>query len=81
MESIVSLTGVTKGYVRGNQRVEVLRNVDFHIDTGEFVVLMGPSGSGKTTLLNLIGGLNRADAGTVHVCRREPERSVVQSFG
>ncbi len=67
MESIVSLTGVTKGYVRGNQRVEVLRNVDFHIDTGEFVVLMGPSGSGKTTLLNLIGGLNRADAGTVHV--------------
>ncbi len=67
MTNIVSLAGVTKGYLRGNQRVDVLRNVDFQIETGEFVVLMGPSGSGKTTLLNLIGGLNRADAGRVIV--------------
>ncbi|HEV2700841.1 MAG TPA: ABC transporter ATP-binding protein [Steroidobacteraceae bacterium] len=67
MTAIVSLVGVTKGYVRGNQRVEVLRNVDFQVQAGEFVVLMGPSGSGKTTLLNLMGGLNKADAGEVIV--------------
>ncbi|HEY6457205.1 MAG TPA: ABC transporter ATP-binding protein [Steroidobacteraceae bacterium] len=67
MTGIVSLHGVTKGYVRGNQRVEVLRDIDFQIETGEFVALMGPSGSGKTTLLNLLGGLNKADAGKVLV--------------
>jgi putative ABC transport system ATP-binding protein len=67
MADIVSLRGVTKGYVRGNQRVEVLRNIDFQIAAGEFVTLMGPSGSGKTTLLNLVGGLNKADSGKVIV--------------
>jgi putative ABC transport system ATP-binding protein len=67
MTDIVSLRGVTKGYMRGSQRVEVLRDIDFQIQSGEFVALMGPSGSGKTTLLNLIGGLNKADAGKVLV--------------
>jgi len=67
MTDIVSLRGVTKGYMRGSQRVEVLRDIDFQIPSGEFVALMGPSGSGKTTLLNLIGGLNKADAGKVLV--------------
>ena len=67
MTGIVSLHGDTKGYLRGSQRVEVLRDIDFQIESGEFVALMGPSGSGKTTLLNLIGGLNKADAGKVIV--------------
>jgi putative ABC transport system ATP-binding protein len=67
MSGIVSLQGVTKGYMRGRQRVEVLRDIDFEVETGEFVALMGPSGSGKTTLLNLIGGLNKADSGKVIV--------------
>lgn len=67
MGSIVSLRGVTKGYVRGSQRVEVLHDLDFDIGAGEFVALMGPSGSGKTTLLNLIGGLSTVDAGNLIV--------------
>ncbi len=67
MDSIVSLRGVTKGYARGSQRIDVLHGLDFRIDAGEFVALMGPSGSGKTTLLNLIGGLSRTDAGKVIV--------------
>ncbi|MGC1457036.1 MAG: ABC transporter ATP-binding protein [Steroidobacteraceae bacterium] len=67
MASLVSLLGVTKGYLRGSQRVAVLHHFGFQVEAGEFVALMGPSGSGKTTLLNLIGGLNRTDAGQVIV--------------
>jgi putative ABC transport system ATP-binding protein len=67
MTSIVSMKGVTKAYVRGKQRVEVLRGIELEVQQGEFLALMGPSGSGKTTLLNLIGGLDRPDRGTITV--------------
>jgi putative ABC transport system ATP-binding protein len=67
MASIVSIKGLTKAYVRGKQRVEVLRGIDLEVEQGEFLALMGPSGSGKTTLLNLIGGLDRPDRGTITV--------------
>jgi putative ABC transport system ATP-binding protein len=67
MTSIVSMKGVGKAYVRGRQRVEVLRGIELEVERGEFLALMGPSGSGKTTLLNLIGGLDRPDRGTITV--------------
>jgi putative ABC transport system ATP-binding protein len=74
MASIVALRGVTKGYVRGHQRVEVLRDVNLEVDAGEFLALMGPSGSGKTTLLNIIGGLDRIDTGSVVVAGEDLAR-------
>ena len=67
MSPIVSLRRVTKSYLRGQERTEVLRHLDVDIATGEFLALMGPSGSGKTTLLNLIGGVDRSDEGEVIV--------------
>jgi putative ABC transport system ATP-binding protein len=67
MASIVSMKGVAKAYMRGKQRVEVLRGIELEVAHGEFLALMGPSGSGKTTLLNLIGGLDRADRGEITV--------------
>jgi putative ABC transport system ATP-binding protein len=67
MTNIVSVRGVAKAYVRGKQRVEVLRGIDLDVAQGEFLALMGPSGSGKTTLLNLIGGLDKADRGEITV--------------
>jgi len=67
MASIVSIKGVVKAYVRGKQRVEVLRGINLEVARGEFLALMGPSGSGKTTLLNLIGGLDRPERGEVTV--------------
>jgi putative ABC transport system ATP-binding protein len=67
MDNIVSLQEVTKSYVRGKQRVEVLQRLSMTIGRGEFVALMGPSGSGKSTLLNLIAGLDRPTGGAVTV--------------
>jgi putative ABC transport system ATP-binding protein len=67
MTGLVTLRNVTKSYVRGKQKVEVLHGVDLTIDSGEFLALMGPSGSGKTTLLNLVAGLDQPTSGEVLV--------------
>jgi putative ABC transport system ATP-binding protein len=67
MTALVTLRNVTKSYVRGKQKVEVLHGVDLTIETGEFLALMGPSGSGKTTLLNLVAGLDQPTGGEVLV--------------
>jgi putative ABC transport system ATP-binding protein len=66
-EVLVSLRGVAKSYRRGAQTVRVLDGLDLDVALAEFVGLMGPSGSGKSTVLNLIGGLDRADAGAVMI--------------
>lgn len=59
------LRGVTKTYGTGEAAQTALREVDFALGEGDFAVLSGPSGSGKTTLLNLLGLLDRPDAGEV----------------
>jgi putative ABC transport system ATP-binding protein len=67
MSAAVSLRNVVKRYRRGQQRIEVLHGLDLEVQSGEFLALMGPSGSGKSTLLNLMGGIDRADEGSVMV--------------
>ncbi len=64
---LVEIRQLTKTYVRGSQRVEVLHGIDLDIAQGDFVALMGPSGSGKTTLLNLIGGIDSPTSGVLKV--------------
>jgi putative ABC transport system ATP-binding protein len=66
-DALATLTGVSKVYQKGKEKVEVLHNLDLQIPAGDFIAIMGPSGSGKTTLLNLLGGLDRPSAGTVDV--------------
>ncbi len=65
--ALVEIRNVTKHYVRGKQKVEVLHGISIDIPKGDFVALMGPSGSGKTTLLNLIGGLDQPSGGEIVV--------------
>jgi putative ABC transport system ATP-binding protein len=64
---LVEIRQLTKTYVRGSQRVEVLHGINLDIAEGDFVALMGPSGSGKTTLLNLIGGIDSPTSGVLKV--------------
>jgi putative ABC transport system ATP-binding protein len=64
---IVSVHGLTKSYSRGGETMKVLDGLDLQMDEGDFIALMGPSGSGKTTLLNMVGGLDRPDAGEIDV--------------
>jgi putative ABC transport system ATP-binding protein len=57
---------VTRTYP-GRPPVRALREVDLRIERGELVGIVGPSGSGKTTMLNILGTLDRCDAGTVRI--------------
>ncbi len=71
---LVEIAGLTKSYVRGDQIVPVLTDINLTIREGEFVALMGPSGSGKTTLLNLIAGIDQPDAGRLRVAGEDITR-------
>jgi len=63
--SLLSGHGLARYYSLGREPVAALRGVDIHIDRRDFVALQGPSGSGKTTLINILGLLDRPDAGTL----------------
>jgi putative ABC transport system ATP-binding protein len=61
---MIRLRGICRDYPVGDQVVHALDKVDLDIGAGEYISIMGPSGSGKSTLLNVIGLLDRANAGT-----------------
>ncbi|MGC8782604.1 MAG: ABC transporter ATP-binding protein [Anaerolineae bacterium] len=69
--AFIRLVGLCKAYQEGEQRRIVLDNASAKFGRGEFVALLGRSGSGKSTLLNLIGGIDRPDAGQVWVGDQE----------
>src|SRR5579859_6689514 len=64
---MVDVQSVTKTFGHGAAAAHALRGVTFTVPAGQLVALRGRSGSGKTTLLNIVGGLDRADTGTVLV--------------
>jgi ABC-type lipoprotein export system ATPase subunit len=64
---IIELQNVVKNYKTAVGDFPALKNVDLHIETGEFVSVIGKSGSGKSTLLNMITGIDRPTAGEVFV--------------
>jgi ABC-type lipoprotein export system ATPase subunit len=70
-DALVRFRHVHKIYRIADTGVVALGGVDFEIMEGEFLAVVGPSGSGKSTILNLIGGLDRATAGTVEVEGRD----------
>jgi len=70
-EALVRFRHVFKVYRVADTGVVALGGVDFEVGDGEFLAVVGPSGSGKSTILNMIGGLDRATAGTVEVEGRD----------
>ena len=65
--ALVEIEHLSKSYVRGEQVVPVLTDINLVIREGDFVAMMGPSGSGKSTLLNLIAGIDKPDAGRLSI--------------
>lgn len=63
--NIVEIKNLKKSFDHG--KIIALNGLDLEIKEGEFVSIIGPSGSGKSTLLNMIGALDKADAGNINV--------------
>jgi putative ABC transport system ATP-binding protein len=61
---LIVLQGIERRFQVGDQVVAALRAIDLILSDGEYAAVMGPSGSGKSTLLNILGLLDRPDAGT-----------------
>ena len=64
---MLKLKEIHKSYQQGSQEFPILKGIDLHVKEGDFLAIMGPSGSGKSTLMNIIGCLDKANAGTYHI--------------
>jgi putative ABC transport system ATP-binding protein len=67
LTALVEIRHLTKYYLRGDQIIPVLVDINFDVRLGDYLALMGPSGSGKSTLLNLIAGIDKPSSGTIRV--------------
>jgi len=65
-KEIVRVSGIGKSYRDNLSSLEVLRDINFTVAQGEFLVIQGPSGAGKSTLLHILGGLDNPTTGEVY---------------
>ena len=64
---LVDARGIVKSFPVGGRRLTVLQDLDLQVEAGQMVAIVGASGVGKSTLLHVLGGLDRADRGSVSV--------------
>ena len=69
--ALIELSGVERRFQLGDTTVNALSGLDLQIEAGQYVAVMGPSGSGKSTLLNLLGLLDRPNAGSYRLEGRD----------
>ena len=58
MNNLITINNLSKSFNYSNFKIEVLKDINLIINSGDFISITGPSGSGKTTLLNIIGTLD-----------------------
>ena len=66
-EPFICASNLTKSFSSGELQVNVFNNLSFSIQAGETITIMGVSGTGKSTLLNILGGIDRASSGSLHI--------------
>lgn len=74
MKKVIEIKNLCKNFGSGNNVTEVLKDITFDVEDGQFVSIMGPSGCGKSTLLYLMGGLDTPTSGKVLINNRDIEK-------
>ena len=67
MSNVLKLIHISRAFGKGNTKLEILKDINLEIGSGEIVALVGPSGSGKSTLLHIAGLLDTPTAGTIEI--------------
>ena len=67
MSNVLKLSHIARSFGKGETKLEILKDINLEIGTGEIVALVGPSGSGKSTLLHIAGLLDTPTAGTIEI--------------
>ena len=75
MSMKIKINNLHKYFVKGDTTVDVLKGIDFNIDSGETVAITGPSGSGKTTFLQILGLLDTPSDGSVSINGKDESKS------
>ncbi|MEG0176680.1 ABC transporter ATP-binding protein [Anaerorhabdus sp.] len=66
MGVMLKVENINYGYVDGGYRREILKDLSYEFEEGQFYTILGPSGSGKTTLLSILAGLDKQESGSVY---------------
>lgn len=70
---ILRMRNLSRSFVQGDQRIDVLRGIDVDVRAGEIVAMLGPSGSGKSTLLQAVGLLEGGFGGALAICGHDAQ--------
>lgn len=64
---MITMKSINKGYMLGEEKLPILKDIDFSVEKGEYVAILGPSGSGKTTFMNIVGCMDVMDSGEYYL--------------
>jgi len=68
MSTVLEVRKIRKRYYKTQDNyVDALKEVNFHLEEGELIIIMGSSGSGKSTLLQILGGLDAPTSGDIFI--------------